>query len=169
MKLSRKTIIASVVVILVAGGVAFALLRNSEKNSNPAEPQNPESRVTEEQATQPENPNASPQPSSYTGTSQISVSLSSPTNGQEFNNTTVVVRAILSGASSGTCTATFTKSGSNEVVVTAPVVQAPTYYTCSGFNVDRSQFTATGEWTLRLNVKADGAEGNSEPVRVVVQ
>lgn len=91
----------------------------------------------------------------------ITIALNSPIQGQTFSGI-IVVRTVVTGTSEGKCTATFTQENSVDVVVEAAIIQAPTYKTCEGFDVDRSKFPRGGTWSVQVKVKSGKSEGKSE-------
>jgi hypothetical protein len=79
---------------------------------------------------------------------------------QDLTNT-VVVRALVSGATDGTCTLTFTQ-GSHTLSRTAAVENKGNYYGCAGFDVPVSEFPVGGSWQAKLAVSAENKQGSIE-------
>jgi len=98
----------------------------------------------------------------------ISISLSTPFENQQFANETVPVRVIIAGATSGTCSLEFSKEGSASFELQAPVISAPTYFTCQGFDVEPDKFPAKGEWTLELEVSTPNGKSVSEKRKITI-
>lgn len=68
---------------------------------------------------------------------------------------TVHIRALVSGAKSGTCSLNITK-GDFTVTKEASVGVQASYSICQGFNIPVSEFSESGEWQVELIVAADG-------------
>lgn len=62
----------------------------------------------------------------------------------------VVIRALIEGSNSGTCTVTFTKDGET-VTKTAPYAAQASYVICQGFNIPVSEFPSAGEWQMTVS------------------
>ncbi len=99
---------------------------------------------------------------------KISVTLTTPINNDEYSGRPVTVRAILDGATQGTCTVIFSKKGEKDVTATAPIIQAPTYYTCEGFDIEESKFPSKGQWNVKVSVESSDARGESEQRKITV-
>ena len=104
----------------------------------------------------PSNPNPSP--------SAISVSISRAS--QAGPGEPLVVRAIVAGTSSGTCTLTLTRSGQPTITKTFPITFAATYSTCDGSQVNAADFAVDGDW--QLQVTAQSGTTTSAPATVTV-
>lgn len=98
----------------------------------------------------------------------ISISLSTPFANQKFNNESVPVRAIIAGATTGTCELKFSKAGSKSFEFEAPIISAPTYFTCQGFDIEPSNFKEKGEWTLELSVNSANGKSVSEKRKIEI-
>ena len=66
------------------------------------------------------------------------------------------VRTIITGASSGTCTVTLTKSGQPTVTKTFSVVAQTNYYTCDQADIPAADFSVSGDWALSVAVSGSG-------------
>lgn len=86
----------------------------------------------------------------------INVSLSAAT--QDVPGGPLEVRAIIDGATTGTCTLNLSQNG-NIKTFTANVVNLGTYYSCEGFSVPVASLGA-GNWQLELLVANQNAKGS---------
>jgi hypothetical protein len=71
----------------------------------------------------------------------------------------VQIRANITGASSGTCTATFTQGGYS-FTVSNPITFDVSRGICGAFNVSASSFSADGTWQMLLKAQRDQAVSN---------
>ena len=72
--------------------------------------------------------------------------------GQLAGSTTVSLRTIVSGISSGNCVIVFSKAGQPDVQQTATVITNTYYYSCAGVDVLVSQFSVSGAWNVSVHV-----------------
>lgn len=168
-----KALIIVVAAGLVTGGVAAALVNNdqpskqstkvsdSQSAQTDQDPSVSQGRITEYQATPAENLPTPPNPSTKKTVTPTINSVDQTAN-------TVTLRAIVSGATTGTCTLSFSKTGQNPVELQAPLTQAPTYYICQGFDVPKTSFPIKGEWQVVVKFDSDSAQGQSETKAVVI-
>ncbi|MBI2798430.1 hypothetical protein HYX70_04020 [Candidatus Saccharibacteria bacterium] len=77
------------------------------------------------------------------------------------NATTVMVRAMVNNATTGTCTLKLQKTGQADITQTAPIARVTSYYACQGFNVPKSQIPINGEWTVTVLFANDQGNGQS--------
>lgn len=101
---------------------------------------------------------------STTQTSKTSVNI---TNALQQGDA-VVVNALVSGATSGTCNLTVT-NGNSKVQKSAPIGFQVSYYICQGFNINSSEFSQKGEWTAVVNISSPNGTAQSEPRKVTIQ
>lgn len=73
------------------------------------------------------------------------------------NGTQVVIRAIVTGANSGTCNLTMSQPGQPSIHKSAIVSVAASTAICEGFNIPLDEFPAGGEWLINLDVRAGSA------------
>lgn len=92
-----------------------------------------------------------------TNPSTISVTLSAAN--QDNPGGPLIVRAMISGATSGTCNLTLTQSSTIKKY-SAKVVNLGTYYGCEGFSVPFSEISV-GKWQLNLSVDNGTINGNT--------
>ena len=85
----------------------------------------------------------------------INVSLSAAT--QDVPSGPLEVRAIIDGATTGTCTLSLSQN-SNVKTFTANVIDLGTYFSCEGFSIPVSSLSA-GKWNLALEVYNETAKG----------
>jgi hypothetical protein len=90
---------------------------------------------------------------------QDSISVTLSAAGQDEPGGPVIVRALIDGTTSGTCTLTLTSS-TNTVTKTATVSNAGTYYMCKGFSVPKSE-VSNGSWDLKLVVETGTKTGEA--------
>ncbi len=186
---SRKkaAVIAAVVCAVVFGGVAFAFSRGNTKpqalptqqNESDFDPKTDSEVGSSETETQvaadtSETPKSSPPPAS----SPAPASRSTPkkvikpiivgVDGAETPGAAISVDALAGDTTSGTCTATFSRSGVSDVTKTGPVERVTDYYGCQTLKFDRS-LLPTGNWTLTVTVSGPTAQGISDPKTVTVK
>ena len=82
---------------------------------------------------------------------------------------TVLIRTLVDGTSSGTCTMTASKAGQQALTKNAPINTQASYSICQGFNIPSSEFSSAGEWSFEVKVSANGATATSKQVRVEVK
>lgn len=80
----------------------------------------------------------------------------------------VVVNALVSGATSGTCNLTLT-NGSSKIQKSAAVGFQVSYYICQGFTINSSEFNQKGEWTAVVNITSPSGSAQSESRKVTLQ
>jgi hypothetical protein len=78
------------------------------------------------------------------------------TAGQAVN-----VRVLVTGASSGECTFTFSKDGQSDVARTAPIAYQATTATC-GVDIPASDFGVSGNWKMVVKAVNGTSEGSAE-------
>ena len=176
-RVKRKTaIITTVAFLLLAGGIALVMIQirrkptmvNLKSVKVPTSDAKNSSKVTTTKILT----DTSVLSSSTTTTlvyKNISINLSTPIDEETITSDSIPVRTIINGATSGTCTVTFEKDGSQDVKESAPVIQAATYYTCQGFDIDKSKFTSMGKWTMYVAVKNGNSNGKSEERTVTIK
>lgn len=85
----------------------------------------------------------------------INVSLSAAT--QDVAGGPLEVRAIIDGATTGTCNLSLSQNGTTKSF-TANVIDLGTYFSCEGFSIPVSSLSA-GKWNLALEVYNETAKG----------
>lgn len=86
----------------------------------------------------------------------------------EQDDSTVILDATVGTVSSGTCTATFTHAGSQNVVKTQPIERVTSYYACHEFDIPATDFPAAGQWQATVHLDSASAAGTSETKSVMV-
>lgn len=155
--------LSSILLIVVAVGAYYFVLKNKDDVTNePAtdnahlidsldELEKPENAPSEIQQDENNNPTRNPE---YTP----------PANGQvtitrvENTGSEVVIAGLVQGMESGNCTATYT-NGQMKVEASAPIQQGPSYFACQ-VSIPRSQFTVSGVW--KASLIAGSARSESE-------
>ncbi len=72
------------------------------------------------------------------------------------------VAIILKDPSNGSCTLRLEKLGFATVTKDAAVIVGPSYYTCNGFRVAKTDLATTGDWTATVDHKLNGKTSSSE-------
>lgn len=90
-----------------------------------------------------------------TPTPSSSIVVSIVRAGQLNNGQAVQIRTLISGATSGSCTATLTKNGAQTVKKTGTIVREATSVSCEGLDVDASEFSADGTWDLSVTATSN--------------
>ncbi len=162
-------IISLVVLAIITIFAVFVLSKSDEK----ADPKNDKAQKSSSSTTTTNKKSTTTKPGQESTTTSlvlegISISISTPVPNQIFSNQTVVVRTIIEGASSGTCELKFSRQGSKSIELEAPIIAAPTYFTCQGFDIEPSTFTDKGEWDLELKVSATNGKSGSETRKITV-
>lgn len=75
------------------------------------------------------------------------------------------VSALLSQPSTGECKASFTKDGSASLDKRAKIIVGPSYYTCNGFRIPRSEFAPSGQWKVTVTHELNGKQAVSNEVK----
>lgn len=83
----------------------------------------------------------------------------------------VEVRAFIDNLfeSGGTCTATFTKSGSPTVAQSSSASPGATTTNCQTIDIPRAKFDTAGSWQLVVTYRSGDAAGTAQAQRVIVQ
>jgi len=87
----------------------------------------------------------------------------------EQSGSNIRVSAILTNASSGTCLLTLRKNGAADITKTVPITVGPSYYTCNGFLVPRSEIPSGGEWQATVTHQLNGKSTTSDTKTITVQ
>lgn len=170
----RILIIVGVFLLLCAAGGAFVWAKNkSEANkadkkkdtSSDIRPQNSVdySEADKDDNKDIENAKNNPPKESTTVDNQTTnpsgnVNFSVTVTGANSDNTNKLVRVstLVNGATSGTCTVTFSKSGQSNVTATNQVELQNNSYVCPNFTIPYSQFPASGQWSVSVSVSSNG-------------
>jgi hypothetical protein len=71
---------------------------------------------------------------------------------QDPSSKTLIIRALVDGTTSGSCTLELSRGSGAELTKQASVIQQNNTYTCGGFNISQSELPGVGEWTVKLSV-----------------
>jgi len=84
---------------------------------------------------------------------------------------TVEVRAYISNLyeNGGTCTATFTKTGSATVVSSNQAMTDAQSIQCGALDTPRSKFASAGNWSVVVSYKSNQATGSTSPRTVEIK
>lgn len=87
---------------------------------------------------------------------------------EQAANGNLVVKTKIFGITSGTCHLKVTK-GSSSITESAEILYAPEHSSCLGFEIEKSRFNESGQWTVNLTVKGEGKELKADPKKVNIQ
>lgn len=73
----------------------------------------------------------------------------------------IILDATVGEATTGTCSASFDKSGSASVKRSTPVTRVTSYYACTEMQIPRSEFSKAGEWNVTLSFSSDKYAGST--------
>ena len=163
----KATIAIVVAVVIIVLIITFLIINKDEEKTNSEKSSSKNNTTTTVQASKPTTPREE-STTTVLSLDGVSISLSTPFEGQGFQNSPVTVRAIIEGATSGTCNLKFTRSGASSIELEAPIISGPTYFTCEGFDVEASRFTEKGEWELELKVNSNDGKSGSEKRMITV-
>ncbi len=82
---------------------------------------------------------------------------------------TVLIRTLIEGATSGTCTLTASKPGQTSLTRSAPVTTQAHYALCQGFNIAAIDFPTSGTWTIQASLSTEKGSTSSKTTTVEVQ
>lgn len=81
---------------------------------------------------------------------------------------TLVVRALIEGATSGTCTLELSQNENVGFTKQVSISQQNNVFTCNGFDVPRAELPGVGEWTIKLTVN-DGTTTVSASQNITIE
>lgn len=87
----------------------------------------------------------------------------------EVSGDYIRISATFTQPSSGECVAVLEKSGATTVTKTASIIVGPSYYTCNGFRIPRSELSQSGTWVVSVIHRANNQESTSEKRNIEVQ
>lgn len=88
---------------------------------------------------------------------------------QDNHTKDVIIQTRLDGANWQQCTLTL-KQGANIITKTAKVLYQDEFSTCTGFALRGSEFVATGQWNVNLDVKhADGSTSSAQDILTITR
>lgn len=85
-------------------------------------------------------------------TSPLAVTISTASQ----QDSTAVVRALIDGTNSGTCTFTATLAGQPTLTRTASAGVQASYVICQGFNIPVADFSTSGKWAIEIKIESNG-------------
>jgi hypothetical protein len=173
-KIPKKVIIIGLGLLIVGGAGAFGLYQSQRANNINASHQEAVRPVndvdynppTADQQQQQEdtktdvikqNEGLEEKPSTEPATISVNVSRVQQDGGK---GASVNTRTVISGATRGTCTIEFKKSGQTTVTKTFPIIVQATYSTCQQADVPAADFGADGEWAFSISAKNDTSTSN---------
>jgi hypothetical protein len=159
-KTKKKVILAVLIIALLSLGAAFWYV-NRPADKSKIEVSEATKKQTEQndaqQAKSLDNKNSN-QSSSGTSTSSNAKPSLDITTAEQVDDR-LIVSALVSNTSSGTCNLTL-KNGSSVISKSAPVGQQVSYYVCQGFIINSSEINPKGDW--ELSIKLDSPNGSFE-------
>jgi hypothetical protein len=162
---NKKVLIISVVSLLFVALMASALIiPRLNRSTVPGEDSVPTDSNFVEDTNQPLTDGTTPKEDKVLTADQTptSSSIEKPTiTRAEQSGDYIRVSAILSTASNGSCILTATKSGSPNITKTTAITVGPSYYTCDGFRISKSEFS-TGEWSVAVTHELNGKTATSD-------
>lgn len=159
----NKRILASVLALLILATVAyafFALSRSAQNSMNNNDIEPAPAVLSDEDAKNKEefiNEDSNPKPNQNIPSSDNQISAI-------VENGELTVSSKLYSISDGECQLVV-KNGTQEITRAAQVLYQPTYSTCAGFSIDKSEFS-NGTWDIILTIKP--VEGTDEILRTAV-
>lgn len=105
---------------------------------------------------------AKPTPEGQDSQTPTSSPLSVTISNASQQDTTVVVRALINGTTSGTCTLTARLSGQTQLTRTAATNAQASYVICQGFNIPASDFPASGNWQIEVQIESNGNKASAK-------
>lgn len=79
------------------------------------------------------------------------------------------INAIVSQQTSGTCTLTLTKAGSQTITRTAPLGMVTSYYSCQGFTLKKTEFSSIGDWVASVSFTNGVSKGETPAQRITIE
>ncbi len=174
MGIPRKKILIAVVATLLIGGGVFAYWQISRgDNANPADNQQNKNgqQSPDNQPREVDKPKPDGTPASNGGTSNNSPSQGSVTVTVTYasgSDDPIIVTATVDGATSGTCTAVFSRMGQASVQENASLNRVTNYYACQ-ISIAKSRFPVRGEWEVQVNFTGDNKQGTSTSKAIDIQ
>jgi len=166
----KRIILIALAALLIGGGAVFAVSRSSgeDKTSDSTHDEGGHEQVQVDPDTGAKlKDDGTPISSTAEDPSQPATAVT-PIITQAEDGDPVIVRAIIDGATNGTCTLTLTQ-GDHKIEKTAPATVVTSYAGCEGFDVPKSEFPSKGEWSAVVSFQSNTASGVSQTVKVNVQ
>jgi hypothetical protein len=81
---------------------------------------------------------------------------------QDINTKSLIVRALVDGATTGNCTLELRQnSGPAELSEQVALTQQNNVFTCNGFDIPQSELPGFGEWTIKITVNGGANTANA--------
>ena len=169
----RGLLIAALILLLAVAGVCASYFTKpgTTANNQPTRPTNnvDYSPPTEEEKAETERrkEEITKDDGSLPESTDLSVSIiraNQSSAGQPVN-----IRALVSGASSGTCNVTLSKSGQPPVTKSFPVAFEVNSASCQGADIPAADFSESGDYDLKITVQTDTAVSPAATQTVTVQ
>lgn len=192
MKIQKKSkkkiiIILSVILVIILSSVAFASINHIgpfEENTKEKVRQNKDKIKIKKEKQQSDNPNDADQqassdtsldnPGPKTTPTEEPINPSTPpevplVTRAEQSGDYIRVAGVLKSPSNGTCTLRLEKAGHSPLIKQASVVLGPSYYTCDGFRIAKSELPSLGSWTASITHTLNNQSSISELKTINVQ
>lgn len=174
---NKKTIIIAVISILAISTLAVLLVgffSRQNTNSNTVPPDSnyvdDEDQPLTDGTTPAEDKVIIPAPDSNTGTDDTETAIEKPViTRAELSGDNIRISAIFSEPSSGNCLVTIEKAGHTAITKTASIIVGPSYYTCNGFRIPRTELPASGVWTVTVTHQLEGRVTISDPKTLTLE
>lgn len=172
-----KKFLTVVLIIAALAGLVFAGVKSADKPSTTSTDQATEDSqqsggqdssnqdASEPDKTKLDEPESTQDIDEESESSEVSVTITT----LDQTASEVRVRAITHDLTSGTCTVTFQKSGQTDISKTAKLSYVTSYASCQGWDIDKSEFTSKGEWSVSVKVESGDQSGVSETKTVNVE
>lgn len=169
---NKKVLVISLAVVLVAGGVGFALSRNNSHKDTPrptnsvdySGPTKEEAAAGNEQKKRNQQREAADKNTTPPSTAQIVV-----VDASQYSNI-VEVRAYVANVyeEGGTCTVTFTQ-GSQKITKSAAAFKNVSTTQCATIDIDRSEFSTGGQWNYTVAYSSNNVSGSTANKTIELQ
>lgn len=181
--MNKRITISLAVILLLAGGVAFAMWESKDSENDAEISQIDESLRHDEdgddrsQLDKTSSDDSSGETTDDNGEREVSspeyrdnLQIEQPQiTRAEQSGDDLRIAAIFSSRSTGTCTLRLSKSGENTIEENTQIVPTPNYYACNGFTVPISELPSSGTWDVTVIHKLDGSKNSSEVRQVNVE
>lgn len=175
----KKRTIAVVLTVLcilcVSSVVAYSIYRQHEEDrefKNPHtdnivkdtnQPLTDGKKPSEDKTITPSQPTATEEPSHGTPEKPLI------TRATQTSDGSLRVSAMFSNTSSGECTIRLQKHGVSSIEKSAKIIVGPSYYTCDGFLISRSDIPVAGVWTVSIIHKEGSTSAESEAIELDIK
>lgn len=166
-KITKKNlIIVAVIVVLLLGAFAFLMYRTRNSSLTTTDASKPqgqeiENKINYNPPTEEEKKEAEAKKEEIINNIEnppvaqdLTVSIVRAT--QADKGATLNIRALVSGATSGTCLVKLTRDGQPSVEKSFPITFEATNSMCKGADISASEFTIGGDWQLNITAQSGG-------------